>query len=133
MGKSIHNDVLDIALNYLADQADTIVLMNGVEDPPVYANCIATADGGGTNHKLALATIDISATVPVDGDESGRKLPVPEEAEMTVDYSDDAIYVALLDSGTSKVLFVTSTTTQPVTIGNPITIPTWDIEMRVPV
>ena len=134
MGKSTHNDVFDPSLNYLVDEADKLVVMDdiGAEDPPTYAQCITAADSG-TNHMLAISNItDISATTPEDGDVSGRKITIPEFANITISVTGDATHLALVDSVGEKVLYVSTCTLQALTAANLITIPAWDVELRDP-
>lgn len=66
------------------------------------------------------------------GDTSGRKITSNQHSAITVDASGDAQHVALCDSATSKLLYVTTCTTQTLASGNTVTIPVWDIEIADP-
>ena len=64
------------------------------------------------------------------GDVSGRKLTVALQADVPVDATGSAQHIALVDG--TRLLFVTTCTTQAVTSGNTVTIPAWDIEVANP-
>lgn len=121
-GKSVHDDVLDAALAYISANADRISVCS--TQPTTYTEAITT-------YKLAISTTPTFQS-PGDGDVSGRKLTVDEEATITVDATGDAEHVALCDSGSTKLLYVTTCTLQGLTSGNTVTIPTWDIEIADP-
>lgn len=122
MGLSVHNDVLDAALSYISANADRIAVCNA--EPTTYTELITT-------YKLAISTTP-TFTGPSDGDTNGRKIQVDEEANITVDTTGDANHVGLGDSGNTKLLYVTTCTTQGLTQGNTVTIPAWDIEIADP-
>lgn len=88
MGKSVHNDVLDAALNHIKNNATSMVLCSS--EPANYAGVAAVA--------LADVTIDSSDfTGPADGDTSGRKLTVNAQTGVEVDATGTSTHVALLD------------------------------------
>lgn len=124
MGKTQHDDVLDAMLDYIADNCDRLVVCS--TEPTTYTEADAT-------YKLADITLtkgDGSGDyVIVDGDASGRKLTVAEQADVDVDTTGDAQHVALLDVTNSKLVYVTTCTSQSVTQGNTVTIPAFDIEV----
>ena len=126
MGLSVHNDVLDAALNVIAT-ADRISVCE--TEPTTYAE--ATTNKGGGGKKLAMSTSP-TFTGPADGDTNGRKIAVDEEANITVDVTGDADHVALCKSTGSLLYYVTTCTQQALTQGNTVTIPTWDIEIADP-
>ena len=122
MGKYVHDDILDAALAYISANADRICVCS--TEPTTYAEAITT-------YKLAISSTP-TFQAPGDGDVSGRKLTVDEEAAINVDTSGNAEHVALCDSGATKLLYVTTCTLQALTSGNTVTIPTWDIEIADP-
>lgn len=82
---------------------------------------------------MAIVTIDSADfTGPANGDTNGRKLTVAQQATITVDSSGTAQHIALADSANSKLLYVTTCTSQALTSGNTVTVPAWDIEIADP-
>jgi len=122
LGKLVHDDVLDTALNYIANNANRISVCS--TQPTTYTQATST-------YKLAMSTSP-TFTGPANGDTSGRKLTVDQEASINVDASGTAQHVALSDSANSKLLYVTTCTSQVLTQGNTVTIPAWDIEIADP-
>ena len=122
MGKSVHNDVLDAGLNYIAANADKLTVCS--QQPTTYAEANVT---------YALGNAVPSFTGPADGDASGRKLTVDAVSGADVDATGEANHVALLDAGTSKLLYVTTLAeAQDVTAGNTFNLAAWDIELADP-
>ena len=122
MGKSVHNDVLDAGLNYIAANADKLTVCS--QQPTTYAEANVT---------YALGDAVPSFTGPADGDASGRKLTVDAVSGADVDATGEANHVALLDTGTSKLLYVTTLAeAQDVTAGNTFNLAAWDIELADP-
>ncbi len=124
MAKSVHDDVLDSALNYIKNNATRISVCS--TQPTTYTEAVTT-------YKLAIKTISSTDfTGPANGDSSGRKLTSNEHASITVDTTGTAAHVALSDSATSKLLFVTTCNNVSITASNTITISTWDVEIGDP-
>ena len=122
MGKSVHNDVLDAGLNYIAANADKLTICSA--QPTTYAEANAT---------YALGDAVPSFTGPADGDASGRKLTVDAVSGADVDATGEASHVALLDTAGSKLLYVTTLAeAQNVTAGNTFNLAAWDIEIADP-
>ena len=123
MGKLVHDDVLDAALNYVKNNSTRICVCS--TQPTTYTQAITT-------YKLAIKTISASDfTGPAD-DTSGRKLTTVQHTGITVDTTGDAQHIALCDSANSKLLYVTTCTTQTLTSGNTVTIPAWKISIADP-
>jgi len=120
MAKWQNDLVLDAALDYVKNNVTQEVVCSA--QPTTYAEATST-------YKLAIKTglTSGSFTGPTNGDTSGRKLTVNEQASISVDSSGDATHIALC-SGT-VLLYVTTCTTQTLTSGNTVTIPAWDIEL----
>ncbi|MBW1709927.1 MAG: hypothetical protein JRG97_13315 [Deltaproteobacteria bacterium] len=127
MGKTAHNDVLDAMLDYIADNGDILTACS--TEPTTYAEATAT-------YKLADTTLtkgDGNGDYTIaEGDASGRKLTVAEQANFDVDTSGTAQHVAICDSVNSKLLYVTTCTGQALTSGNKVTVPAFDIEIADP-
>ena len=123
MGKSVHNDVLDAALNYIKNNCDLMTVCSA--EPTTAAEAIST---------YALADVGLDdGDFAVADDTSGRKVTVAEQADVEVDVSDDATHVALVDTTSpGKLLYVTTCTQQALTQGNTVTFPAWKINIEDP-
>lgn len=120
MGKSVHNDVLDAALNEIA----TATLMTACSAQPTSRTEAVTT--------YALADVAMSGGdfTNADGDTNGRKVTVASKTGVTIDASGTATHIALVDA--SVLLYVTTCTSQALTSGNTVTFPAWDIEFADP-
>lgn len=121
MAKSVHDDVLDGAFDVL-DQADLMTVCS--QQPTTRTEAVTT-------YKLA----DIAVTPNTDftkanGDTSGRKVTVAAKSGVTVDSSGTATHIALVDG--TRLLYVTTCTSQALTAGNTVNIPAWDVEIADP-
>lgn len=123
MAKSVHNDVLDAALNIIKNNATRMTLCSA--EPTTYAE-------GNATYALADVTTTGTDFTVADGDTSGRKVTSAEQTGVTVDTTGTGTHVALLDVSNTKLLYVTTCTSQAVTSGNTITFPAWDIEIADP-
>lgn len=123
MGKIVHDDVLDAALNYIKNNATRVCVCS--TQPTTYTEAITT-------YKLAIKTITSGDfTGPVD-DTSGRKVSSVQHSAITVDAGGSAQHVAYADSANSKLLYVTTCTAQTLVAGNTVTIPVWKINIQDP-
>lgn len=124
MGKSIHDDVFDQALNYLKNNAENVYICS--TQPTTFTEASST-------YKLADVAVDSSDfTGPANGDTSGRKITLNQQTGVTVDSSGTAQHLAITDDSASKLLIVTDFTSQSVTAGNTLTINAFDLELRDP-
>lgn len=139
MGKNVHDDVLDAALNYIKTNANRLVVLTSEPTgASAYTNAQTNVDSSG--FRLAQATISASDfTGPADGDTSGRKIAVNAQTSLSVDgvaASGTAAHVALVKFHASlssqAVLYTTTCTGQVLTGGNKVNTPAWDIEVRDP-
>lgn len=131
MTKSVHNDVLDAALQYVEDNGSRLCVCNAA--PTTYLLAINQPDAGSPGYKLAdVDIISTDYTGPADGDASGRKTTVNQQAGVSVDYSGTANHLAIVDVSNTKLLYVTEVNSQAVTAGNTLTIPAFDIEIADP-
>jgi hypothetical protein len=95
---------------------------------PSYTKITTTANLTGAITMSASASYTQAA-----GDSSGRKTTVSQKASVTVTGSGTAARVCLVDSsGSGTVAYITTCTSQALTSGNTVTIPTWDIEVADP-
>lgn len=124
MAKSVHNDVLDGALNVIKNNCTHQTVCSA--EPTTFATAFSTA--------LAVTTMATGTDYTVgDGDTNGRKVAVAQKAAIPVTATQSANHVALCTSaGASALYYVTTCTLQGLTSGNTVTIPTWDIEIADP-
>lgn len=121
MAKSVHNDVLDGAWDVL-DQADLMTVCS--TQPTTRTEAVTT-------YKLAdVAVTPNTDFTKADGDTSGRKVTVAAKSGVSVDTSGTAQHVALCDG--TRLLYVTTCTSQALTSGNTVNIPAFDIEIADP-
>lgn len=127
MAKFVHDDVLDLILDGIAGNTKRITVCDG--QPTTFTEANAT---------FKLADVDTTEGVgggdftKANGDTSGRKLTVAQQADVPVDTSGEANHIAILDVDNSKLLAVTTCTPQELTAGNTVTIPAFDIEVADP-
>lgn len=126
MAKWASDTVMDAALSAVDDC--TLLTVCSAQ-PTTYAeasstyalaDAVMTAGAGNGDYTLA------------NGDTSGRKLTVLQQANIPIDSSGTATHVALSISGSSTLLYVTTCTSQALTAGGTVTVPAWDIEIADP-
>lgn len=123
MAKSVHDDVLDGALNIIKNNCTRMVACS--TQPTTFTEANAT-------FALADVTMASGDFTVANGDTSGRKVTVAAKSTVTVDTSGTYAHVALLDVTNSKLLYVTTGTSQSLTSGNTVNFPAWDIEIADP-
>jgi hypothetical protein len=121
MAKIVHDDVLDGAFDVL-DQADLMTVCAG--QPTTRTEAITT-------FKLA----DVAMTPNTDytkanGDTNGRKVTIAAKSAVPVDTTGTADHVALVDA--TRLLYVTTCTSQALTSGNTVNFPAWKVEIADP-
>lgn len=121
MAKSVNDDVLDGAFDVL-DQADLMIACSA--EPTTRTEAVTT---------YALA--DVAMTPDTDytkanGDTNGRKVTVAAKSSVTVDSSGTATHIALVDG--TRLLYVTTCTSQALTASNTVNFPAWDVEIADP-
>ena len=122
MGKSVHNDVLDAALNYLKNNVDLMTVCSS--EPTNLTEATST-------YKLASVAMGTSDFTVGEGSPNGREVAVGAKNSVSVDSTGSAEHIALVDSGTN-LLYVTTCTKQSISSGNKVNIPTWDIRIADP-
>lgn len=127
MAKFINDAVLDVLLTYIADNTKRITVCTS--QPTTYTEGNSTYALADITTTEGLAGGDFSLA---NGDTSGRKLVIAQQADVPVDTSGTALHVALLDVDNTTLLAVTTCTSQALTSGNTVTIPTFDIEVSDP-
>lgn len=125
MGKSVHDDVLDGALNVIKNNCTRQVACSA--QPTTYAEANAT-------YALADVTLASGDFTVANGDTNGRKVTVGAKTGALIDTSGTATHIALLDVSNSKLLYVTTCTSQALTANgsNTVNFPAWDIEIADP-
>lgn len=123
MGKAVHDDVLDGALNILKNNVTREVLCS--QEPTTYTEANAT-------YMLANVTLASGDFTNANGDTSGRKTTVAAKTGITVTNSGTSTHAALLDVTNSKLLYVTTHTSQALTSGNTVNIGSWKVEIADP-
>lgn len=123
MAKTVHDDVLDGALNIIKNNATRMTLCDG--QPTTYTEGNAT---------FALADVTMTGTdfTVANGTTSGRKATVTAKAAVPVDTSGDGDHIALLDVANSKLLYVTTTSPTAVAAAGTVDIGSWVIEIADP-
>lgn len=119
MGKFVHDDLLDLIGGGLNDGVRMVVCSG---QPANFAGIAAVA--------LADVTLDAGDFSQANGDVSGRKTTVAQQAAVPIDSSGTATHVAIDDG--AKLLAVTTCTSQVLTAGGTVTIPAHDYEVSDP-
>lgn len=122
MAKTVLNDVLDAALNVVKNSCNKITLLTGQPADFAAANTGALV--------LASITVDSTDFTIADGDTSGRKATVAEQAG-TGSAGGTATVIALLDTVGSRLLYTTDGSFV-VTNGQAFTLQAFDIEIADP-
>jgi len=128
MPRAVHNDVLDAALNVIKNACTAITFCAG--QPTTYAEATTTPGAGG-KALVQRAAIPGDFTL-ADGATGGRSLTSAELTD-TVDVTGTGDHVAFVDAGTSRLLYVTTASSQPVTAGGSFAFPPIEINLGDPV
>ena len=104
MTKSVHDDVLDAALNYVKTNGNKLTVCEGA--PTSYAEA-TTAKGSGGLRVGQIVTDSSDYTGPANGDTSGRKLTHNAQTGVAVDVAGVGSHLAVVDTVNSKLLYVT--------------------------
>lgn len=123
MAKTVHDDVLDGALNIIKNNVTRMVACSA--QPTTYTE-------GNATYALADVTMASGDFTIANGDTNGRKVTVGAKSTVTVDVTGTATHVCLLDVTNSKLSYVTTCTSQALTSGNTVNFPAWDIEIADP-
>jgi hypothetical protein len=125
MAKKVDNSVLDAALNEIKTKVNKMTVCSAEPSDFTAAN-----NGGGVFlGDVAMAAGDFTIA---DGDTSGRKCTVAQKAGVNVDATGTATHVALLNTLSNTLLYVTTSTSLALTSGSSLTFGAWDIEIADP-
>jgi len=123
MAKFANTLVMDAALAKVATGVSQLVCTSQPTDrATALAAALATA-----SMTVGLGSGDYTAAA---GTINGRKVTMTAKTAVSVTTSGTATHVAIIDG--SILLYVTTCTSQVLTAGNTVTIPTWKIEISDP-
>jgi hypothetical protein len=115
------------------------LFLQGIDDCTLLTVCSAqptTYAEASSTYKLAdieLTAGDGNGDYTIaNGDSTGRKLTVAQQANVDIDADGTATHVALSISGSSTLVYVTTCTSQPLTFGGTVTVPAWTITIADP-
>jgi hypothetical protein len=123
MAKSVHDDVLDGALNIIKNNCTRMTLCSA--QPTTFTEANAT-------FALADVTMASGDFTIANGDTSGRKITVAAKSAVPVDSSGTGNHIALLDVANSKLLLVTTTSSTAVAAAGTVDISTFKDEIADP-
>jgi hypothetical protein len=123
MAKSVHDDVLDAALNYIKNNSTRMIACS--TQPTTYVQA-------STTYALADTVVNATSFTVANGASGGRKVTATAVAGVTVDSSGTYAHVALVNTASSKLLYVTTGTSQVLTAGNTVDFPAWAITIGDP-
>jgi hypothetical protein len=121
MGKIADDTFLDASLDDIATNGTTMHV--NTAEPANRAAAISDS--------LATVALTGGDYVKAAGDTSGRKTTVQQQATLSITSTGTATHVSIIDSG-SRLIYVTTCTSQALTSGGTVTVPAWDIEIRDP-
>lgn len=124
MGKRADTIVLDGSLDVIAT-ADKQIACSA--EPTTYTEANST-------YALADAAMAGGDFTKAAGDVSGRKVTMAAKSGALIDVSGSATHIALVRTSDSKLLLVTTCTTQALTANgsNTVNFPSWKAEARAP-
>jgi hypothetical protein len=122
MGKVVADAVLDAALNQIA----TANLMVALPSEPASFAAAQSAKLA----EVAMTSGDFSIS---NGTVSGRRVVVAGKSGLTVTTSGTANHIALLNTATSALLYVTTAPSEVLTSGGTLNIASWQAEIADPV
>lgn len=132
MAKRCNSELLDLPLNAIKSGNGTVGpctrMVACSAEPTSFTEANAT-------YALADVTMASGDFTVGAGDGAGntpRKVTVAAKTGVNVDSNGTATHVALLDVTNSKLLEVTTCTSQVLTAGNSMNFPAWDIEFSAP-
>lgn len=121
MAKTVHDDVLDGAFLVLDDGN---IMTACSAQPTTRTEAVTT---------YALADVAMTPTTDytkANGDVSGRKVTMAAKSAVPIDTSGTATHIAICDG--TRLLYVTTCTSQALTSGGTVDFPAWDVEIADP-
>lgn len=123
MGKSVSDSVLDGMLAQLQTPGVSLKQVLCSAQPTTYAQALTT---------YALAGDLPSVGASANGVVSGRRCTIAALNNILVDNSGTGTHVALIDTGLSQLLYVTTCTSVAVTQNSTVSFSAWDVEVLDP-
>lgn len=123
MAKSIHDDVLDGALNVIKNNCTRMVLCSA--EPTSFAEANSTYALG----DVTMASGDFTLA---NGDTSGRKVTVSAKSAVPIDATGTGNHIGMLDVANSKLLATTTCAPTAVTSGGTVDISSFKFELADP-
>jgi hypothetical protein len=123
MAKSLHDDVLDGLCNIIKNNANRMTLCS--QQPATYAEATST-------YRLVEQAMVSGDFTISNGDTNGRKVRTAAKSGITPSASGTANHVALVDTGNSKLLAVTTCPSKTFDTSDLVDIAAWDIEVADP-
>jgi hypothetical protein len=123
MAKWANDLEMDAALDWIA-ACDRMFVCSA--QPGDYADASGTVD---------LATVTMTAVTDytkADHSPNGRQITVAAKAGNTVDHTGTATHIALGKVSDTSLRYVTTCTSQSLTAGNTVDVPTWVISISDP-
>lgn len=124
MTKWCNDAVLDEGLEYIKTNCDKQIACASA--PATYAEAIA-----GANALADVAMVSTDFTIS-DHASGGRKCVVGEQLGESIDTSGTATHIALVDTTTSTLIYVTECTNIYLTSGQTVDFPAWTIRIDDP-
>lgn len=122
MSKWQNDSMLDAALNYVADNGSQMDVVSDTTTPTDLSGSLATTS-------LTLSAGNGDYTIE-DGDTSGRKLVISQQADINVTAGGEANHIVISDGGSPATLYlITTCTAQQLTSGNTVTVPSFEDEI----
>lgn len=121
MAKIVHDDVLDGATSVIKTNANSMIACSS--QPTTRAEAVTT-------YALADVAMASGDFTQANGDTNGRKVTVAAKTAVPIDTTGTATHVALVDG--TRLLYVTTCTSQALTSGGTVDFPAWDIEIADP-
>lgn len=119
MAKWANDSVLDALLDKVGTANQILVTTN---QPTTRANALSNS--------LASSSLTGGDFTKGDGTPNGRQIAIAQKSSVLVTDTGNATHVALVDS--SDLLYVTTVTSQQLTQGNTVTIPSWTVTVADP-
>jgi hypothetical protein len=120
MAKKVDDTVLDGLLDIIATATEIYICTS---EPADRAAAITTS-------LISAHTLTSGDFTKANGDASGRKITIAQQATLPITTTGDATHIALCTG--SLLLLVTTCTTQTLTSGGTVTIPAFDDEVADP-
>ena len=120
MAKWANTSVLDALLDKIGTSTSLIVTTS---QPANRAAAVSAA--------LATATVGSGDFTKAAGSPSGRQVTVAQQAGVAISATGTATHVCLVDG--TDLLYVTTVTSQTLTSGNTVTVPSWTVTVPAPV